>query len=316
MSATAGHFPAFNGIFQYNALYPLADFAYIRSMIASTYPNESGGITDWKQTVGHAVRTEGCVFFLCTSGRASVEVNMQKTIFRRGDLAVLTSDVWFSVSEVSAGFSARYVALSKAMIETAYYRITSASLWDYLHYVPVLRLSPRQRSLVAGWMEQTEWILARFTGPDRVTLLNNNVYNLFFAIDKELGKALENKTLARKDRAWEITTRFWSLLTKHSLRQRSVAFYANALHITPDYLNKACRRAYGISPKAMIEQQLLVEMKSYLADTRLPVAEIAERLNFRDTSYMCRFFRRKTGRSPLEFRNGGENQSTADKFRC
>lgn len=277
-------------------------------MIVSTYPNESSGITDWRKSVGRAVRTDGCVLFLCTGGRAAVSINMQKTIFRQGDMAVLTSDVWFSVSEVSSGFSVRYVALSETMIETAYYKITSASMWDYLHRVPILRLSAQQRSLMAGWMEQMDWILAKFTDPDRVTLLNNNVYNLFLAIDMELSEAFENKTLARKDRAWDITCRFWSLLTKNSFRERTVRFYSDALHITPDYLNKVCHRAYGMSPKALIEQQLLVEIKSYLTDTRLPVSEIAERLNFEDTSYLCRFFRRKTGCSPLEFRNGNAVQ--------
>ncbi|MDE6451201.1 MAG: helix-turn-helix transcriptional regulator, partial [Odoribacter sp.] len=81
-------------------------------------------------------------------------------------------------------------------------------------------------------------------------------------------------------------------------------FYANALHITPDYLNKVCRRVYGLSPKMLIEQQLVVEMKSYLTDTHLSVSDIAVRLNFEDVSYMCRFFRRLVGCSPLAFRNG------------
>ena len=99
-------------------------------------------------------------------------------VFRKNDLAVLTSDVYFSVSEVSAGFSARYVALSEPMLEAAYYRITSVSLWDYLHHVPILRLSPEQRSLVSGWLEQIEWILTHLDGPDRSVLLNNNIYHL------------------------------------------------------------------------------------------------------------------------------------------
>ena len=66
-----------------------------------------------------------------------------------------------------------------------------------------------------------------------------------------------------------------------------------------------------MSPKTLIEQQLLVEMKSYLIDTRLSVSEIADLLNFEDASYMCRFFRRKTN-SPLEFRNGSAVREEAE----
>ncbi len=273
-------------------------------MITPTYSNQSAGITDWHKSVGRSIKTEGCLIFLAFDGRATVSVNMcKKTVFRKGDLLILTPDVYLSVSEVSPCFSARYVAMSENVLESAYYKITSVSLWEYLHYAPILRLSPAQQKLVSGWLEQTEWMLTNITEPERNVLLDNNIYNLFVAIDKELSKSVSRKTLARKDRAWEITVRLWSLMAKHALRERSVGFYANALHITPDYLNKVCRRAYGMSPKALIDQQLLVEIKSYLTDTQLSVAAIAERLHFEDASYMCRFFRRMTGCSPLKFRN-------------
>lgn len=273
-------------------------------MSASIYPNESIGITDWYKSAGRSIRTSGCLFFFCINGRAVVSVNMQKTIFRKGDLLVLTSDVYFSVSEVSAHFSARYISLSETMIETAYYKITSTALWDYLHYAPILKLSPDQQKLMSAWWGQMEWILANISGANRIVLLNNNVYGLFIAIDAELARSAGGTTLERKDRAWGITCRFWSLLTKHSFRERSVGFYAEALHITPDYLYKVCRRAYGMSPKSLIDQQLVVEMKTYLNDTQLSLSDIADRLNFEDTSYMCRFFRRMTGYSPMKFRNG------------
>ncbi len=275
-------------------------------MTISTYPSESIGVTDWKRNVGRVIRTDGCVFFLCTEGRASVSANMQKTIFGRGDLLVLTSDVYLSVSEVSSDFSARYLSLPESMIETAYYKITSMSLWDYLHYAPVLPLSPEQRELVSDWWKQMKWISEHIFGANRIALFNNNVYNLFIAIDTRLAAVVGQLPRERKDRAWTITCRFWSLLAKHVSRERSVGFYAAALHITPDYLCKVCRRTCGTSPKALIEQQLVVEIKSWLTDTELSVADIAGRLHFEDVSYLCRFFRRMTGLSPLQFRNGLE----------
>ena len=273
-------------------------------MTNPTYPNESAGVTDWRKGIEGVVRTDGCVFVLCVSGRAAVSTNLRKTIFRRGDLLVLTADVFFSVSEVSAGFSARYLSLSEAMIETAYYRIPDTALWDYLHYAPILRLWPEQQRLAAGWLDQTEWILANVAGDERTAALNNSVYNFFVAVGVELARSEVRTEPERRDRAWAIVCRFWLLLGRHSACERSVGFYANALHITSDYLNKVCRRTCGASPKSMIDQQLAVEIKSLLADTQMTVAEIAGRLHFEDASYMCRYFRRMTGMSPIEFRSG------------
>ena len=266
------------------------------------YPGNTTGVTDWKDSVGRPVRTDGCIFFLCTAGMAAVSVNMQKKPLRRGDLLVLTSDMFMSVEAVSSGFSADYVSLSGIMLETAYYKISDISLWDYLHFTPVIPLNARQQSLMGGWIAQVGWILDNMPSSNRITMLGYMVYNLFVAIDAEFAKTDIEARMDYKNNARDIINKFWSLLMKNSPNEKEVRFYADALSITPDYLYKVCRRIYGISPKALIEQQLAVEIKTLLSDTEMTVREIADRLCFEDDSYMCRFFRRATGLSPIQFR--------------
>lgn len=266
------------------------------------YPGNTTGVTDWKDSVGRPVRTDGCIFFLCTAGMAAVSVNMQKKPLRRGDLLVLTSDMFMSVEAVSSGFSADYVSLSGIMLETAYYKISDISLWDYLHFTPVIPLNARQKSLMGGWIAQVGWILDNMPSTNRITMLGYMVYNLFVAIDAEFAKTDIEARMEYKNNARDIINKFWSLLMKNSPNEKEVRFYADALSITPDYLYKVCRRIYGISPKALIDQQLAVEIKTLLSDTEMTVREIADRLCFEDDSYMCRFFRRATGLSPIQFR--------------
>ena len=86
----------------------------------------------------------------------------------------------------------------------------------------------------------------------------------------------------------------------------SVAEYADKLNITSSYLNKICARNGQPSPKEIIDQQTVVEVKTLLLTTRKPIKEIALDVNFKDDSYLCRFFRRMTGQSPKEYR---ENNS-------
>ena len=83
-----------------------------------------------------------------------------------------------------------------------------------------------------------------------------------------------------------------------------MAFYADKLCITTTYLYKICRKALNLSPKELIDRQTVSEIKTYLANTDLPVKSIAEELRFEDASYMCRYFRRLTGVSPLDYRHG------------
>ena len=43
--------------------------------------------------------------------------------------------------------------------------------------------------------------------------------------------------------------------------------------------------------------------KQYLKDRTLSIAEIAEKTGLEDQSYFSRFFKKKTGQTPSEFRN-------------
>ena len=64
-----------------------------------------------------------------------------------------------------------------------------------------------------------------------------------------------------------------------------------------------------LSPKELIDRQTISEIKSYLVNTDMPVKAIASNLNFEDVSYMCRYFRRLTGTSPVEYRQNAKNRS-------
>lgn len=273
-------------------------------MIHPTYTENTVGQTDWKSATERPVKTAGCVLLMCVSGMASVTVDMRRYSLRRGDMLVLTSDIFMQVQRVSRNFSARYISLSDRMMEMAYAKLTDMSLWVCLHFCPVLRLSVEQFILLSDWMTQQHWIFANMVEDMAAQMVRGNVYNLFVAIDSKL---IENGI---KHAMWHpsgmraIVNRFWMLVAEHFPKHRDVKFYADALNITPEYFYKVCRRVYDVSPKQLIDQQLAVEIKTCLADTDLSVKEIAERLCFDDDSYMCRFFRRMTGMSPLQFRNG------------
>lgn len=57
------------------------------------------------------------------------------------------------------------------------------------------------------------------------------------------------------------------------------------------------------SPKDLIERQVILEIKALLETSDMSVKEIAEKMNFDDASYMCRFFKRHTGVSFTTYRN-------------
>ncbi|MDD6517393.1 MAG: helix-turn-helix domain-containing protein [Prevotella sp.] len=63
-------------------------------------------------------------------------------------------------------------------------------------------------------------------------------------------------------------------------------------------IRKYCRE----TPKLAITRQTVSELKYQLIYTSKSIEQIAKELHFPDTSYMCRYFRRKTGRALDEYR--------------
>jgi AraC-like DNA-binding protein len=83
---------------------------------------------------------------------------------------------------------------------------------------------------------------------------------------------------------------------------RSVRDYAKAIGCSEKSLRRACLAACGSSPKAFIEQRLIMEAKRLLAHTGLTVEAIAIEVGFSESTNFVKFFRRHGGMRPLDFR--------------
>lgn len=97
--------------------------------------------------------------------------------------------------------------------------------------------------------------------------------------------------------------RFMQLVREYGTQEHQVAFYAGKLCVTPRYLHTVTiRYMNGRSPKQLIDEQLVAEIKVLLGEPDLSVTEIAAQLNFVDQSYFTRFFKKNTGLSPRAYR--------------
>lgn len=96
--------------------------------------------------------------------------------------------------------------------------------------------------------------------------------------------------------------RFQKLIADKCPELRNVNDFALELHTTRQQLNIICRRNSGKSASDHITEQLLLEAKRYILHTDKSMSEIAHVLNFNDTSYFIRFFKRHEKVTPLQFR--------------
>ena len=102
-----------------------------------------------------------------------------------------------------------------------------------------------------------------------------------------------------------IPEKFLQLVFEREKAPLNVSDYAGILKVTPNYLNKTVKSHTHRTAIDWIEIARLNMAKQLLQDRTLSIAEIAEKTGLVDQSYFSRFFKKKTGITPSEYRNSG-----------
>ncbi|MEM1328834.1 MAG: helix-turn-helix domain-containing protein [Bacteroidota bacterium] len=131
-----------------------------------------------------------------------------------------------------------------------------------------------------------------------IALLRTLLLSLLFAI-KSYQKA---QPINRIDRKQQHFIAYQNLVNNCFWQHRDVQFYAQQLHLTPNYLNTICQRYASTTAKSIISKRLLQEAKYLLHSTAHDFAEIAYQLGFQYPSHFSRFFKQHTQKTPSEFR--------------
>jgi AraC-like DNA-binding protein len=103
-------------------------------------------------------------------------------------------------------------------------------------------------------------------------------------------------------RAYEIFRKFISLVNCNAVKERNIAFYADTLCISPNYLCSLIKQASGETVMQWIDKQIVLEAKALLLRGGSSILEISETLNFANPSFFSKFFKRQTGMTPGEFK--------------
>ncbi|MEO1288158.1 MAG: AraC family transcriptional regulator, partial [Chloroflexota bacterium] len=99
-----------------------------------------------------------------------------------------------------------------------------------------------------------------------------------------------------------LVTNYIRLIDAHFIQKQRVSEYASLLGVTSGHLTDTTRDKLGVSAGQLIQRRVLLEAKRLLTYSEKTVGESAFALNFTDSSYFSRYFRRETGQSPSMFR--------------
>ena len=256
---------------------------------------------------------EHCKRFSCEVRVVIVCLNGTISVIFRGEKQILKSNcmIYHSVKDISD------IEItdknSKALImlyatEFAGSNITLYNnIWSIIHYVskhPVIKLPQKSMQTLNHLFK-----LALCYMRDKENELHEgkmkNLLNLFLfehmtiINQTEISDKDYHEVFSSND---YILKKFLTLVNQYEGKQRTVAFFARQMHITPKHLCFAVKQAGGKSPSNVIHEITIRIIKQQLQYTNRTINEISNSMQFPDSVTFAKFFKHYTSLSPTEFR--------------
>lgn len=123
-----------------------------------------------------------------------------------------------------------------------------------------------------------------------------------------IAEAREKKTALPSMRSGEIL----NYISANYTEEMRVEQIARDYHLDRSYLERTFKRDTGLSIREAITDFRIKKAQSLLRETSVPVADVAKNSGFGDRLYFSKFFKKKFGMSPSEYRKiskqGGDRQ--------
>lgn len=163
----------------------------------------------------------------------------------------------------------------------------------------ILKVSDTDRQLLEHQFQML-WEIAVTNRPEVTQRMVTTIATFY----DSLFRAQSSLPSSHRSTATDIFDRFLVLVNRHCREQRTLSFYASELCLTERYLGTVVRQTSGVTPKEWIDRAVISQAKVMLRHSNRQVAEITDALHFPNPSFFCKYFKRLTGCTPQEYRQG------------
>lgn len=235
----------------------------------------------------------------CRGGEAKMLVQFEEYTISKNMVVLISPDMFPAFTSRSGDFEVSYCLMSREFAEMTLYGVPK-KFFDLLYITPVIEGGGE----IEMWIDMLEHISKNYTSYQCNTkIVENVVHNIFLVCFnlwyQQYGETPVERYLKRPER---LCVAFYDLIFDNFKEQRETRFYADRLCITPNYLAMIMRQVCKETPKEAIDRQVILEMKYLIRNTDMNVGQMAIHLHFPDTSYMCRYFKKRTGVSISDYR--------------
>ena len=207
------------------------------------------------------------------------------------------------LESVSADFDAHVVIMSRSFLENLLVYINgNVSLRPGIKLDAIEPLQPVEVRGLDLFVNALRRVLQNDDNPYRMKVVQHVIMAIFYSSERLRDINDNDPTRSSAD---NISRTFLQLVKDNFRQERQLKFYSDALCITPRYLSRVVRECTGSSASDWIERYVVLEARALLKSTNMTIQQISDYLNFPSQTFFGKYFKRRAGLSPKEYRRIG-----------
>ena len=255
-----------------------------------------------KAALREPYRANAAAFVFCTEGEMEVMIGVRTFRLRKNTIMLYGPGNIVEVYNKTPDFTAGIMLITKEFAKGALLDLQAIMpIYKYLteDTNDFLTIDDAEVELLKKYFSLLSAIANKYS--ESVTF--NLLASMLRAVSEMYAKRMpETEAVKIRTRQEEYFERFLMEVARHHKDERSVQFYADALHITPKYLSTVIKEVSGRSAAEWIDEFVVQEAKILLRHSGKSIQEITYHLNFSTQSFFGKYFKRHVGVSPSQYR--------------
>lgn len=244
----------------------------------------------------------GPMFLLVTAGQATLEIDGRPYTLQAGTLLSLLPYHLLRTLCTTADFGCLTLAFTFDFMADFPYMLRPL-LAEKLDYTPLISLTAEECHLLESAYQSIAHHYPCTEHPSYRQILRS----LLFVFTAEVSAIYSGRPVQPSaTHAAAITGSFFRLLHEHFRTNRDARFYADRLCISVKHLSRIVARETGHAPSFWMADFTVREAMTLLKSTTLTITQLSEELNFANSSFFARYFKRQAGVSPQQYRSNPE----------
>lgn len=243
---------------------------------------------------------------VCTSGRSQAAINGQTLFIEKYDLIILPPHTAISDMMFSKDFRCMAFGCTNAILQVFLHQ--HMDLWNkaiYIQKFNMTKLTDEDMDFMKKYAEIVSMTMNPSVPQDKTNLRKELIHAIIRSALIGLCMLLENRMAESesiKTGSPSIFHDFLNMLTEEEVKHRTVKYYADKLFITPKYLTIICKRSSDKTATQWIQEYLIENIRYYIMSTDKSMKEIADILEFPNTSFFGRYVKEHFDTTPMELR--------------